>query len=47
LDDKEIELDLSATPAHVEIMGAPGMEEMTQQLQGMFGRDGPGQKREA
>ncbi len=36
LDDKEIELDLSATPAHVEIMGAPGMEEMTQQLQGMF-----------
>ncbi|GAB6069457.1 HslU--HslV peptidase ATPase subunit [Thiomicrorhabdus hydrogeniphila] len=36
LDDKEIELDLSATPAHVEILGAPGMEEMTQQLQGMF-----------
>jgi ATP-dependent HslUV protease ATP-binding subunit HslU len=36
LDDKEIELDLSAAPAHVEIMGAPGMEEMTQQLQGMF-----------
>ena len=36
LDDKEIELDLSAAPAHVEILGAPGMEEMTQQLQGMF-----------
>lgn len=36
LDDKEIELDLSAAPTHVEIMGAPGMEEMTQQLQGMF-----------
>jgi len=36
LDDKEIELDLSAAPSHVEILGAPGMEEMTQQLQGMF-----------
>ncbi|MGC9387146.1 MAG: ATP-dependent protease ATPase subunit HslU [Hydrogenovibrio sp.] len=36
LDDKEIEIDLSATPAHVEIMGAPGMEEMTNQLQEMF-----------
>lgn len=36
LDNKEIELDLSAAPTHVEIMGAPGMEEMTQQLQGLF-----------
>lgn len=36
LDDKEIEIDLTAAPAHVEILGAPGMEEMTQQLQGMF-----------
>ncbi|QCU89523.1 ATP-dependent protease ATPase subunit HslU [Thiomicrorhabdus sediminis] len=36
LDNKEIELDLSPAPAHVEILGAPGMEEMTQQLQGMF-----------
>ncbi|WP_029406862.1 ATP-dependent protease ATPase subunit HslU [Thiomicrorhabdus sp. Milos-T2] len=36
LDTKEIEIDLAATPAHVEILGAPGMEEMTQQLQGMF-----------
>lgn len=36
LDDKEIELDLAAAPANVEILGAPGMEEMTQQLQGLF-----------
>ena len=36
MDDKEIELDLKAAPTQVEIMGAPGMEEMTQQLQGMF-----------
>jgi len=36
LDDKEIEVDLTSRPTHVEIMGAPGMEEMTDQLQGMF-----------
>ncbi len=36
LDDKEIELELSAAPMGVEIMAPPGMEEMTNQLQGMF-----------
>jgi ATP-dependent HslUV protease ATP-binding subunit HslU len=36
LDDKEIELDLSAAPMGVEIMAPPGMEEMTSQLQGLF-----------
>ncbi len=36
LDDKEIELDLAATPVGVEIMAPPGMEEMTSQLQSMF-----------
>jgi len=36
MDDKEIEVDLNAAPPHVEIMGAPGMEEMTSQLQEMF-----------
>ncbi len=36
LDDKEIEIDLSDTPVGVEIMAPPGMEEMSQQLQGMF-----------
>jgi len=36
LDDKEIELDLIATPVGVEIMAPPGMEEMTSQLQNMF-----------
>ncbi|MFV0476731.1 MAG: ATP-dependent protease ATPase subunit HslU [Parahaliea sp.] len=35
LDDKEIEVQLS-TPAGVEIMAPPGMEEMTNQLQSMF-----------
>ena len=36
LDDKEIELELSAAPMGVEIMAPPGMEEMTSQLQGLF-----------
>ncbi|MFT2112109.1 ATP-dependent protease ATPase subunit HslU [Marinomonas sp. 2405UD68-3] len=36
LDDKEIDIDLSATPVGVEIMAPPGMEEMTNQLQSMF-----------
>ncbi len=36
LDEREIEIELSATPVGVEIMAPPGMEEMTSQLQGMF-----------
>jgi len=45
LDDKEIEVDLRERSASVEIMAPPGMEEMTQQLQSMFGNMGRGQKR--
>ncbi|BCE02464.1 ATP-dependent protease ATPase subunit HslU [Marinicellulosiphila megalodicopiae] len=40
LDDKEIELDLAAPSVGVEIMGPPGMEDMTNQLQGMFSQMG-------
>jgi len=36
LDEREIEIDLIAPNVGVEIMAPPGMEEMTQQLQGMF-----------
>lgn len=36
LDDKEIEIEMSSSPVGVEIMAPPGMEEMSQQLQGMF-----------
>ena len=36
LDEREIEIEVSANPIGVEIMAPPGMEEMTQQLQGMF-----------
>src|SRR3954465_5426045 len=35
LDDKEIELDL-AQASNMEILAPPGMEELTQQIQGMF-----------
>jgi ATP-dependent HslUV protease ATP-binding subunit HslU len=36
LDDKEVEIEVMAMPVGVEIMAPPGMEEMTNQLQGMF-----------
>jgi ATP-dependent HslUV protease ATP-binding subunit HslU len=36
LDDKEIEIEVSASPLGVEIMTPPGMEDMASQLQGMF-----------
>jgi ATP-dependent HslUV protease ATP-binding subunit HslU len=36
LDDREIEVEVRALPVGVEIMAPPGMEELTQQLQGMF-----------
>ena len=45
LDDKEIEIELEATNLGIEIMAPPGMEEMTNQLQGMFQNLGTGRKR--
>src|SRR6202046_4235809 len=36
LDDREIEIEVRSASMGVEIMAPPGMEEMTQQLQGMF-----------
>ena len=36
LDDREIDIQVSATPVGVEIMAPPGMEDMTNQLQNMF-----------
>ncbi len=36
LDDKEIEVEVKVPNVGVEIMAPPGMEEMTNQLQGMF-----------
>jgi ATP-dependent HslUV protease ATP-binding subunit HslU len=45
LDDREIEIEVRAMPVGVEIMAPPGMEEMTQQLQGMFQNLGGGRTR--
>jgi len=42
LDNREIEVELAASPIGVEIMAPPGMEEMTSQLQGMFQNLGGG-----
>jgi ATP-dependent HslUV protease ATP-binding subunit HslU len=36
LDDTEIEIKTAQSLGNVQLMGPPGMEEMTQQLQGMF-----------
>ncbi len=36
LDDREIDVEVRAVPVGVEIMAPPGMEELSQQLQGMF-----------
>jgi len=40
LDDKEIEIDVADAKQALEIMGPPGMEEMTEQLRGMFSQMG-------
>ncbi len=45
LDDREIEIEVRAMPMGVEIMAPPGMEEMTQQLQGMFQNLGSGRSK--
>ena len=42
LDDKEVDIEVSDTPAGVEIMAPPGMEEMTNQLQSLFKNMGSG-----
>ncbi|MGL4768177.1 MAG: ATP-dependent protease ATPase subunit HslU [Formosimonas sp.] len=44
LDDKEIEIDLSAGAAQFDVMSPPGMEEMAEQLRGMFANLGQNQK---
>ncbi len=45
LDDTEIEIEVNAPAMGVEIMAPPGMEEMTNQLQGLFQNLGSGRKR--
>ncbi|TSE24458.1 ATP-dependent protease ATPase subunit HslU [Tepidimonas sediminis] len=38
LDDKEIEIDVAAPQPQLEVMTPPGMEEMAEQLRGLFGQ---------
>ena len=45
LDEKEIELELNQAAARMEIMGPPGMEDMTNQLQNMFANLNTGKTR--
>ena len=45
LDDKEVEIEVSAPQAHMEIFAPPGMEDLTQQIQGMFQNLGGGRRK--
>jgi ATP-dependent HslUV protease ATP-binding subunit HslU len=45
LDEKEIEIEVAAPQAQMEIFAPPGMEELTQQIQGMFQNLGGGRKK--
>ena len=45
LNDKEIEIEVAEQRAPVEIMGPAGMEEMTEQLRGMFSQLGGGRRK--
>ena len=45
LDDKEIEIDVMQGGAGMEILAPPGMEELTQQIQGMFANLGGGRRK--
>ena len=40
LDEKDIEIDVADAKPQLEIMGPPGMEDMAEQLKGMFGQMG-------
>ncbi len=45
LDDKEIDIDVAMPAMQAEIFAPPGMEELTQQIQGMFQNMGGGKKK--
>jgi ATP-dependent HslUV protease ATP-binding subunit HslU len=45
LDDKEIDIEVADSPAGIEIMTPPGMEEMTSQLQNLFSGMAKGKKK--
>ncbi|HEX5804714.1 MAG TPA: ATP-dependent protease ATPase subunit HslU [Macromonas sp.] len=45
LDDKEIELDLAALAPQLEVMTPAGMEDMAEQLKGLFGQLNAGKRK--
>jgi ATP-dependent HslUV protease ATP-binding subunit HslU len=45
LDDREIEIEVSAVSAHMEIFAPPGMEELTSQIQNVFQNLGGARKK--
>src|SRR5574343_1791788 len=45
LDDKEIDIEVAAPGVQAEIFAPPGMEELPQQIQGMFQNMGGGKKK--
>jgi ATP-dependent HslUV protease ATP-binding subunit HslU len=44
LADREIELEVAAPAPSLDVMGPAGMEEMTEQIRGLFGQMGQGKK---
>jgi ATP-dependent HslUV protease ATP-binding subunit HslU len=45
LDEKEIDIEVSAAQAQMEILAPPGMEELTSQIQGMLSNLGSGRRK--
>ena len=45
LDDKEVDIEVTLPSMQAEIFAPPGMEELTQQIQGMFQNMGSGRKK--
>src|SRR5690606_37398612 len=45
IDDMQIEIEVAQAAPHMEIMAPPGMEEMTEQLRGMFAGLGQDKKK--
>ena len=41
MDDREVEIDLAVAPPALEVLAPPGMQEISQQLQGLFQGLGP------
>jgi ATP-dependent HslUV protease ATP-binding subunit HslU len=44
LADREIDIEVALPTPYMEVMGPPGMEEMTEQLRGMFGQISSGKR---